>query len=230
MSQRAFNILVLEDNDDLREGWLSYFQGQGHFVRGAALADELLDGSGDFLPDVFVIDLNLPDGDGLEVVRRLRAVHANVGIVITTARSQMGDKVLGYDSGADLYFSKPVDPQELMAAISALAKRRGQGAPSTDQLCLSLARHALKGPLASVELTPSETALLATLARAAGQPTARGQLAALLGAGNDSPSDAVLEMRIARLRKKLITAGAEPHAIRAVHKRGYVLCCGLVIG
>ena len=65
----ALKILIVEDNDDLREGWMSFFQKQGHFVRGVGLAAEILDESGDFTPDVYVIDLNLPDTDGLTLVQ-----------------------------------------------------------------------------------------------------------------------------------------------------------------
>jgi len=229
MTQPALKILILEDNDDLREGWMAYFQTQGHYVRGAALADELLDESGDLSPDVYVVDLNLPDADGLDVVRRLRSVNPNVGIVITTARTQIGDKVEGYDSGADIYFTKPLDPQELMAGITALAKRRYTSVHAQDQLHLHLAKHELKGSTGNVNLTPSETTLLAGLVRAAGQPLARWQMAELLGAGSDLPSDAMLEMRVARLRKKLVAVGADAPAIRAMHKRGYVLSCGVIL-
>lgn len=229
MTSRALKILILEDNDDLREGWLAFFQTQGHYVRGIALADELLDGSGDFSPDVYVVDLNLPDADGLEVVKRLRAVHPDVVIVITTARTHLGDRVLGYDSGADIYFTKPVEPQELMAGISALAKRRQQSAGEEGNVYLDLQRHLLKGPVSSAQLTPSESTLLAALARAAGEPLARWRMAELLGAGEELPSDAMLEMRMARLRRKLTAAGAQTPAIRAVHKQGYVLSCRVVL-
>lgn len=229
MTQPALKILILEDNDDLREGWMAYFQDQGHYVRGAVLAEDLLDESGDLSPDVYVIDLNLPDADGLDVVKRLRSVHPNVGIVITTARTQIGDKVQGYECGADIYFTKPVAPQELMAGIHALAKRRSSNIPEQDQLRLHLAQHELRGPMGSVDLTPTETTLLAALVRATGQPLARWQMAELLGAGNDLATDAMLEMRVARLRKKLVAAGASAPAIRAVHKRGYVMCCGVVL-
>jgi len=229
MPAHALKILILEDNDDLREGWLAFLQSQGHHVRGIALAEELLDAAGSFSPDVYVIDLNLPDSDGLDVVQRLRTVHPNAGIVITTARTQIGDKVRGYDRGADIYFTKPVDPQELLAGIAALAKRRHADGRAGVSLCLHLERFLLQGPKTTVHLTPSETALLAGLVRAANQPLARWQLGELLGAGDDLPSDAMLEMRIARLRKKLTAAGAESPSIRAVHKRGYVLSCTVVL-
>jgi DNA-binding response OmpR family regulator len=229
MLPRALKILMLEDNDDLRQGWLSYFQSQGHYVRGLALADEMLEESGDFSPDVYVIDLNLPDADGLDVVKRLRSVQPHVGIIITTARSQIGDKVLGYDCGADIYFTKPVDPQEVMAGINALAKRWHMSNAPEKRLHLQLERHLLNGPGTSVTLNPSETALLAGLVRAAGQPLARWQMAELLGMGKELPSDAMLEMRIARLRKRLAAAGAAAPAIKALHKRGYVLSCPVVL-
>jgi DNA-binding response OmpR family regulator len=229
MLPRALKILMLEDNDDLRQGWLAYFQNQGHFVRGVALAEELLEESGGFSPDVYVIDLNLPDADGLEVVKRLRSVHPNVGIVITTARAQIGDKVLGYEHGADIYFTKPVAPQEVMAGIVALSKRRQPSNMSEESLRLNIERHLLKGSSASVPLTLGETALLAGLARAAGQPLARWQMVELLGMGKELASDAMLEMRITRLRKRLTAAGASAPAIKALHKKGYVLSCPVVL-
>jgi len=230
MLTHTIKILILEDNDDLREGWLAFFQSQGHHVRGIALAEELLDKVADFTPDVYVIDLNLPDADGLEVVRHLRKVHPGVGIVITTARTQIGEKLQGYEGGADIYFTKPIDPQELLAGIAALAKRRSTELRTDTQIRLYLERFVLQGPLATVTLTPSETAILAGLVRAANQPLARWQLAELLGAGDELPSDAMLEMRIARLRKKLTAAGADAQPIRAVHKRGYVLSCEVFLG
>jgi DNA-binding response OmpR family regulator len=125
--------------------------------------------------------------------------------------------------------TKPVDPQELMAGVAALAKRRHTGTSVEDFLYLNLELLALKGPESTVDLTPSEAKLLAGFVRAAGQPFARWQLAELLGAGAELPSDAMLEMRIARLRKKLTAAGAPSPSIRAVHKQGYVLCCGVLL-
>jgi DNA-binding response OmpR family regulator len=229
MLTQPLKILILEDNDDLRSGWLAFFQGHGHHVRGISLAEELLDEAGDFHPDAYVIDLNLPDADGLDVVKRLRSVYPNIPLVITTARTQLGDKVSGYDSGADIYFTKPIDPAELLAGISALVKRRTQAVDAESTLFLQVERHRLRGPVATVDLAPSETNLLAGLTKAAGQPLARWQIAELLGANDELPSDGMLEMRIARLRKRLTAAGAEAPAIKAMHRRGYVLSCSVVI-
>ena len=226
----ALKILIVEDNDDLREGWMSFFQRQGHFVRGAGLAAEILDESGDFTPDVYVIDLNLPDADGLTLVKKLRQFHPSVGIIITTARSMIGDKVIGYESGADIYFTKPVDPAELLAGIAAIAKKQWSPIVGAKDLQLRPDRHVLEGVNGIVDLSPNETILLAGLVRAAGQPLAPWQLAELLGFSEELPTAAALEMRIARLRKKLITAGAASPGIRAAYNRGYMLCCNILIG
>jgi DNA-binding response OmpR family regulator len=225
----ALKILVVEDNDQLREATLAFLQSRGHYVRGVPSAEELGDVSGSFVPDVYVIDLNLPDEDGLSLVRRLRSVQPNVGIVITTARAQIGDRVIGYESGADLYLTKPVAPQELLAGISALAKRVKAKAPHDGTLRFDLGRSLLTGPQGSAELTGGEAGLLAALARAPGQSLERWQVAEASGTGDEQPSAATLEMRIARLRKKLEAAGAEPPTIKALHKRGYTLCCPIVL-
>ena len=124
MQDAALKILLIEDNDELREATLAFLQNQGHYVRGVPMAEEINDVTGGFVPDVYVIDLNLPDEDGLSLTRRLRASHPNVGIVITTARAKIGDKVLGYESGADLYLTKPLEVPELCAAVAALGRRR----------------------------------------------------------------------------------------------------------
>jgi DNA-binding response OmpR family regulator len=226
----ALKILIVEDNDDLREGWMSFFQRQGHFVRGAGLAAEILDESGDFTPDVYVIDLNLPDADGLTLVKKLRQFHPSVGIIITTARSMIGDKVIGYESGADIYFTKPVDPAELLAGIAAIAKKQWSPNVGAEALHLRPDRHVLEGVNGIVDLSPNETILLAGLVRAAGQPLAPWQLAELLGFSDELPTAAALEMRIARLRKKLIAAGATSPGIRAAYNRGYMICCNVLIG
>jgi DNA-binding response OmpR family regulator len=194
------------------------------------LTAEIFDESGDFTPDVYVIDLNLPDADGLTLVKKLRQFHPSVGIIITTARSMIGDKVIGYESGADIYFTKPVDPAELLAGIAAIAKKQWSPNVGAEALHLRPDRHILEGVNGIVDLSPNETILLAGLVRAAGQPLAPWQLAELLGFSEELPTAAALEMRIARLRKKLITAGAASPGIRAAYNRGYMLCCNILIG
>lgn len=230
MQDIALKILLVEDNDDLREATLAFLQTQGHYVRGVAVAEDINDVSGGFVPDVYVIDLNLPDEDGLSLTRRLRAAHPNVGIVITTARTQIGDKVVGYESGADLYLSKPVHPQELLAGVAALGKRLRTRATAKHGLTLDLTRMLLKGPEGSAELTASDALILSALVRAPGKSLERWQIGEIIGAGTStSASAAMLEMRITRLRKKLAAVGAPAPCIKALHKVGYTLCCHVVL-
>lgn len=230
MPEAALKILLIEDNDELRTATLAFLQNQGHYVRGVPMAEEINDVTGGFVPDVYVIDLNLPDEDGLSLTRRLRAAHPNVGIVITTARAQIGDKVVGYESGADLYLTKPVHPKELIAGVAAVGKRCRISSTLGDELVLQLARWKLTGPDGIVELTASDVQILSALARAPGQSLERWQLAEIIAAGSDSsPTASTMEMRIARLRKKLLIAGAPQPSIKAVHKIGYTLCCPVVL-
>lgn len=232
MSDFALKILLVEDNDELREATLAFLQSRGHFVRGVSAAEELGDVSGAFVPDVYVIDLNLPEEDGLSLVRRLRGGHPTVGIIITTARTQIGDKVHGYESGADIYMAKPVQPMELLAGITALGKRVKGHVPNDGALRFHLGRLHLSGPRGDAELTGGEAMLLSALIRAPGHTLERWQLAEIVSDGNSArtePSAAMLEMRIARLRKKLAEVGAEPPAIKALRKQGYQLCNSVIL-
>jgi DNA-binding response OmpR family regulator len=226
MQDVALKILLVEDNDALREATLVFLQQQGHYVRGVGMAEEIDDMAGGFVPDVYVIDLNLPDEDGLSLTKRLRSAHPQVGIVITTARTKIGDKVVGYQSGADLYLTKPVHPQELMAGISALGQRlRMNHQPQQDALSLDLAHMQISGPHGKVDLTASDVQILTALARAPGQKLERWQIAEVVrGSISEPPTPAMLEMRIARIRKKMAAVGAPAPHIKALHKVGYALC------
>ena len=117
-----------------------------------------------------------------------------------------------------------------MAGIAAIAKKQWSPNVGAEALHLRPDRHILEGVNGIVDLSPNETILLAGLVRAAGQPLAPWQLAELLGFSEELPTAAALEMRIARLRKKLITAGAASPGIRAAYNRGYMLCCNILIG
>lgn len=230
MQNVALKILVVEDNDALREAMLAFLQQQGHYVRGVPMAEDIDDVTGGFVPNVYVIDLNLPDEDGLSLTRRLRAAHPNVGIVITTARAQIGDKVIGYESGADLYLTKPVDSRELMAGITALGKRLRILNHPQHAFSLDLERMQLSGPTGTAELTASDMLVLSALARAPGKKLERWQISEIVGGSHTEPTPAsTLEMRITRLRKKLSAVGAPSPQIKALHKVGYALCVPLVM-
>lgn len=224
----ALKILVVEDNDELRAATIIFFQNNGHYVRGVSMAEDIDDMAAGFLPDVYVIDLNLPDEDGLSLTRRLRATHPDVGIIITTARTMIGDRLQGYESGADHYFCKPVHPQELLACAHALGKRMHLKSHQISvPMSLNLTNMIVTGPAGDEKLTSGDVLILSAFIRAPGQNLERWQIAEIIGSNHSDslPSTSSMEMRITRLRKKLISAGAPAPGIRAIHKTGYALVC-----
>jgi DNA-binding response OmpR family regulator len=221
----ALHILVVEDNDDLRDAIVDALAHQGHHVRGVDCAEavpELAERAG---IDVMVVDLNLPGEDGMSLARRLRAVQPGLGIVMLTARSLTEDKSAGYRSGADLYLTKPASAAELHAAIQALARRlRPQGA-TAGSLELDLRRLMLQGPAGRTLLTANEVLVLAALCRAPDRRLERWQLLQCLGHHEADYSKPAFEMLIARLRKKLQSLHSEEDKpIRSVRGVGYQLC------
>jgi DNA-binding response OmpR family regulator len=149
------SIVLVEDNDDLRELTADALRGEGHRVVALSCAEELEDHAAGAAADVFLIDLNLPGEDGFSLSRRIRQVHPLVGIIIVSARSDLQDKIVGYDSGADWYLPKPVPFGELSAALKSFARRRQaqQFETVSPAGSLRLQQRELHGPAGSVRLT-----------------------------------------------------------------------------
>ena len=229
------NIVVVEDHDDLRELTCLALSHRGHHVVGLSCAEELEDQAGGGPVDVFVIDLNLPGEDGISLTRRLRHVYPLVGIVMLTARSQNKDKVLGYDSGADLYMTKPVNFEELCAAIQSFARRRqvltvpSDTRDTTSPQTLRLNKLLLSGPEGDVRLSSAEADMLTAFARAPGGRLETWQLAQILDLDMSNLNKASLEVRIVRLRKKLQDAGTTGVVIESIRNVGYQMCVPLQI-
>jgi DNA-binding response OmpR family regulator len=220
------NVVVVEDHDVLREVTLDALRVQGYHVQGVDCAEAL--GDLPFQPDLYVVDLNLPGEDGISLSRRLRAAQPEVGIIMTTARNSIAAKVEGYASGADIYLTKPCSLEELLAAVRSLARRlTGQG-PEHGWL-LHTDKQQLSGPGGQVALTSSEFALLAGLSRAPGRQLETWQMIELLGKRLEEYSKANLEVQLVRLRKKLVQAGCDNQALKAVRGQGYQLAVTLAI-
>lgn len=223
------NIILVEDHNALRMVTASVLQQDGHEVMALTCAEDLEDLAGARSADLFIIDINLPGEDGLSLARRLRSVHPQVGIILLTGRGQTQDMLDGYDSGADLYLVKPVDPQVLLSAITSLARRLKAATPARTDMAVDTLSLVLRNEKKEIPLTALEVRLLTGLARAPGQRLAQFQLAELLGQEEDAYNKRVLEVRIARLRKKLIDAGAPADCIKALRNEGYQLCTTLQI-
>ncbi|MDD4929573.1 MAG: response regulator transcription factor [Gallionella sp.] len=226
----ALNIIVVEDHDLLRQVTVETLRHYGHQVVGLGCAEELDDVAGGAPADIFILDINLPGEDGISLARRIRRANPEVGIIMVTSLSQSQDKVLGFDAGADIYLSKPVETLELLAAVNALARRvKPVNLQSHDTLMLDLARRYLQGPAGEVRVTPSECTLLNALARAPGRQLEYWQIAEALGQEIEVSSKARLEVKIFRLRKKILQAGGGEDAITALRLKGYQLCINLIV-
>lgn len=219
------SIVLVEDNDDLRELTADALRAEGHRVLALSCAEELEDQSPGEAADVFLIDLNLPGEDGFSLSRRLRQVHPLVGIIIISARSDLQDKVVGYDSGADWYLPKPVPFAELSAALKSFARRhQAQRLDTvTPAGSLRLQQRELHGPAGSVRLTSSEVTLLTAFARAPLGRLENWQLLELVGLDTADNSKTSLEIRITRLRKKLAQVGIQGHCLESMRNVGYQL-------
>jgi two-component system response regulator MprA len=171
-----------------------------------------------------VLDLMLPDVDGIEVCRQLRA-SGDVGIIILTARQQIGDRVQGLGAGADDYLLKPFAFEELLARIRSIMRRRSttaEGVIRIGDLKLDIERRQVWRADRLVDLTTREFEMLKLLAQNAGKPLSRETiLQRIWGDEFDGESDPV-KVYINYLRRKL-NAGGEPDLINALRGFGYVL-------
>lgn len=229
MLAKALNILVVEDYEVLRDAMVRTLTRAGHRVLGVGMAEDVDDLPMGCLPDMYVIDLNLPGEDGLSLARRIRVSAPATKIVLATARTAIVDKVAGYAAGADIYLPKPVDPEELVAIAKNLSERRvSQNNPSAEKLLLVSQKMTLQGPQAQVFLTQSEVLVLGALARAPNQSLEHWQVAQHLGVDLAISKDSQ-EVRIGRLRKKIITCGATLPAIKAIRGHGYKLLCEIEV-
>ncbi len=226
----SLNIVVIEDHDSLREVTVALLNEHGHQAVGLASAEAVDDEAGGRVADLYIIDLNLPGEDGLSLAMRIRGAHPTVGIIMVTARVLTLDKVQGYASGADIYLPKPVGPDELLAAIGALARRVKPPAPaSTVLMALDQQRLVLRGPLLALHLVCAEATLLRALAIAPGQRLAYWQINEALGQVPDELNKASLEVRMVRLRKKLTQASGDGAALKSIRGHGYQLCVPLLL-
>ncbi len=226
----SLHILVVEDNDSLREATVDFLNAQGHQATGVVCAEEVDDTPTRGVPDLYLIDVNLPGEDGFSLAERIRRSQPLAGIVLMTARGQLNDRLEGYGSGADNYLIKPVEQSELLVCIHNLARRlKPAEATAGDELQLNIQTLCLSGPLGKVSVSHGEQMLLAAFIRAAGLKLERWQAMQLFDPTDKGLVAANLEMRISALRKKLSACGAPDNPIRTLRGFGYVLNCTVQI-
>ncbi len=221
------NVLLVDDDGELVAMVAELLREEGMNVHTAGSGRAALDLLKSAVPDVLVLDVMLPDVNGLDICRHLRGQGFQVPILMLTARIKPMDRVLGLELGADDYLCKPFEPQELVSRIRALC-RRGRNAQATatvlrfGDLEIDLVGFRVLYAGALVSVTPSEFKLLATLARQPGKPMSREALSAAVQPAGYLPLDRSVDVQVARLRKKLIAGCAGRDWMATVRGVGYV--------
>jgi len=224
VSDHQPHLLVVDDDQRLRDLLRRYLSGEGFRVTLAADAEEALQTLEVMVFDLLVLDIMLPGASGLELTERLR-VDDRVPILLLSAKDEPDDRIAGLTAGADDYLAKPFEPRELVLRINAIL-RRARPAVAGDggriafgSFAFDLGREELTRNETFVYLTEAETALLAQLARQAGEAVSRETLAAGTMAGNVRSVD----VQITRLRRKIEADPRFPRYLQTVRGTGYVL-------
>ncbi len=218
-------ILVVDDDHKIVDLVALYLKRDGYNVLTAYDGQEALDTARRKRPDLIVLDLLLPELDGADVCRLLRA-ESNVPIIMLTARSTDDDKLRGLDLGADDYVTKPFNPRELMARIRAVLRRaHPQEEPTGDMhfgdLTISLLRHEVLLRGQSVSLTPTEFRLLETLAREPGRAFSRAELLDRVFGYDYVGVERTIDVHVMNLRRKIEAEPGRPRYIGTVPGLGY---------
>lgn len=221
--ENAVRIVLIEDNTMLARAIIQSLEDDGHAVDWLACGTE----GGEFLAtegaDLAIVDINLPNRSGLDVVRALSAEQSDIPAIILTARDSLDDRIKGLDAGADDYMTKPFEMAELAARVRAVGRRRGKRMHSTETfagLTYDRLGRRLSGVSGPIALPRRELALWEALLDNADRVVPKDALcASIYGTGADVDVNAV-ELLVSRLRRKLEGNGV---AIRAIRGLGYVM-------
>lgn len=229
----AGTILVVEDDVEIRELVADYLAGQGYAVRAVATGAEARAALRGTLPDLVVLDLGLPDDDGLAIARHLREQH-DLAIVMISGACDPIDRIVGLEVGSDDYLPKPFDMRELRARVRNVM-RRYQARTATTPAPRPAARirvgHAEFDPETrqlfdlsggEVPLTLSEYELLKVLVERPRRPLSRDQIMSLTRNRECEPFDRSIDICVARLRRKIEADPARPEHLKTVRGVGYM--------
>jgi DNA-binding response OmpR family regulator len=219
-------ILMVEDDRQLRASMARGLREASHVVEHASTGEQgiALAKSGVF--DVMILDVRLPDVDGLEVCRAVRAAGNRLPVLMLTALDGVEQRIAGLDAGADDYLTKPFDFGELLARLRALSRRRLDALPQTltvGDLTIDTARRSARRGAREIELTGKEFALLEYLARNAGRVVSRAELLQHVWDDPRNSYSNIIDVYAGRLRRKIDENESEPSLFRTVRGMGFML-------
>jgi two-component system alkaline phosphatase synthesis response regulator PhoP len=220
-------ILVVDDEPKIVQLARDYLEHAGFAVLTAPGGKPALELAQAKQPDLIVLDLGLPDLDGLDVLRTVRR-EADLPVIVLTARAEETDKLVGLELGADDYLTKPFSPKELVARVRAVLRRSDATRSRADaetihlaDLTLDLPRMRLTRDGQAIELTATEFQLLATLARQPGRIFTRAQLLDTLHGVAFESYERAIDAHVKNIRRKLEPNPREPRYIQMVYGVGY---------
>lgn len=221
-------LLVVDDELQIVRVARSYLEKAGYRVLTASNGKEALFVARHEKPDLVVLDLQMPEMDGLEFTRRIRAEQPDVAIIMLTARVEEMDRILGLELGADDYMTKPFSPRELVARVRAVLRRSQTTPPPPEVLQLKdlrLDKGRREATLAGerLDLTPTEFDLLATLMSAPGRAFSRADLLEAVQGVAFEAYERTIDAHIKNLRHKLESDPTNPQYITTVRGVGYRL-------
>ena len=234
-------VLVVDDDPAIREMLADYFGSHGFVVAQAEDGTSMRAEIERAAPDVVLLDLRLPREDGLTLARYLRERY-DVGIIMVTGSGEVVDRIVGLEVGADDYVTKPFDPRELLARVKSVL-RRTQSRPAAEapvaadpqservrfgRCRLDLAsRQLFDAEGQEIPITSMEFDLLKVFAEHPGKALSRDRILTLTKNREWDPYDRSIDIRIARLRRKVEADPENPHTIRTVRGVGYMFVPGI---
>ncbi len=221
-------VLILDDDVRLADMLRTYLSERGFVVDArpdVATGLAALGGGG---YDALILDVMLPDGDGFDVLRRVRG-SSDIPIVMLTARGEATDRIVGLEMGADDYLPKPFDPRELLARLRAVLRRRGGGRGEAaaeplvfGDLVIDPGARAVRRGDDPVRITSHQFELLLALARSAGRVLSRDQLMQAVAGHDADPFDRSIDVHVSRIRAAIEDDPKDPKRIVTVRGVGYV--------
>jgi two-component system, cell cycle response regulator CtrA len=222
----GMRVLLIEDDSATAQSIELMLKSESFNVYTTDLGEEGIDLGKIYDYDIILLDLNLPDMSGFDVLRKLRVSKVRTPILILSGRATIEEKIKGFGYGADDYVTKPFHKNELVARIHALIRRskgHAQSLINTDDLCVNVGSKLVEISGTRVNLTEKEYQMLELLALRKGMTLNKGMFLSHLSGGTDEPEAKIIDVFICKLRKKLASASGGKDYIETVWGRGYAM-------